>query len=137
MKKKRNKQYRPRDITVPVLIGAANIFAAPLALLADIRHRHVLEANGRVMMPATDMGDCYDAAESLRIVGDFIGEAAKLRGCDLDIAPIRRLAARLEADMPIDDAALSPVEALFERGLQLGNFLSRQQAIGIFERRMA
>jgi len=136
VKKKRTKRYTPRVVTVPVIIGASNIFAAPLALLADIRHRHVLEANGRVMMPATDMGDCYDAAESLRIVGNFIEEAARAGGCELDISPINRLAARLEADMPIDDAALSPVDELFERGMRYGNRLSHKQAIAIFERRM-
>lgn len=130
------KKRIPRPIRVPTIVGTQNIFAAPLKLLADIRHSYVLEAQGNVVMPSTDRGELYDAYDSLGIFARVIPEFAALSGSEIDVSPITRLANRLRHNMPIDDAALAPVEAIFEQGQRYAARVTPDQALAILEGRL-
>lgn len=124
----RRKQYRPRPIRVPNIVGVANVFAAPTKLLADIRHSFVMEVNGDVVMPTLDSAQLYDAANTLDLFAVVLPEFA---GRDIDTSPLTRLANRLRADMPIDDAALAPVERLFEYGQRAANRVTPERSLEI------
>lgn len=130
---RRRKQYRPRPIRAPALIGVHNIWAAPVALLHEMRHNEVWTVNNEVVMPALDYGDHYSAPEVFRLFAHVILEVGDLHGLVLDTTPLLTLANRLEADMPIDDGALRPVEELFELGRRLANHITPDQAIQILE----
>lgn len=125
---KPRKPYRPRPVRVPNIVGVSNIFAAPLKLLADIRHSFVLEYRGSIVMPTLDTSELYDAATTLDLFADILPELA---GHELDTRPLRLLANRLRHDMPIDDAALAPVERLFELGQRLSNRIPPERALEI------
>ena len=129
--KKRRKPYRPRPVRAPALVGVNTIWAAPMQLLYDMRHSEVWTVNNKVVMPALDYGDHYSAAETLRLFAHVILEVGELRGLTLDTTPLLTLANRLEADMPVDDGALRPVEELFELGRRLANHITPDQAIAI------
>lgn len=131
--KKRTKRYTPRPIRAPALIGVNNIWAAPMQLLHDMRHSEVWTVNRKVVMPAMDYGDHYSASDTLRLFAHVILEVGELRGLTLDTTPLLTLANRLDADMPIDDGALRPVEELFELGRRLANHITPAQAIEILE----
>lgn len=124
------RKYRPRPIRVPAIVGVSNIFAAPTKLLADIRHSFVMEVNGRVVMPSMDKAELYDAADTLEFFARVLPEFA---GGEFDTAPVAQLANRLRYDMPIDDAALSPVERIFEVGQRLSNRVTPQRALEILQ----
>ena len=126
----RRKPYRPRPIRVPTIIGVSNIFAAPTKLLADIRHSFVMEVNGRVVMPSMDKAELYDAADTLEFLAQVLPEFA---GGEFDTAPVAQLANRLRYDMPIDDAALAPVERIFESGQRLANNVTPDRALEILQ----
>ena len=131
MKKRRNKKYRPRPIRAPALIGVHNIWAAPLKLLHDIRHGEVWTVNNQVVMPAMDERDCYSAPDVFRMFAHFIGEVAQLHGREINTTPLLTLANRLDADMPIDDGALLPVEQIFDLGRRMANHITPDQALEI------
>lgn len=131
--KKRRKPYRPRPVRAPAIIGINSIWAPPLQLLHDMRHNEVWTVNSEVVMPGLDYGDHYSAPEVLRLFAHVILEVGDLRGLVLDTTPLITLASRLEADMPIDDGALRPVEELFELGRRLANTITPAQAIEILE----
>lgn len=131
--KKRRKPYRPRPVRAPTLIGTHTVFAAPMALLHDIRHSEVWTVNNEVVMPGLDQSEHYSAPEVFRLFAHVILEIGDLRGLVIDTTPLLTLANRLEADMPIDDGALRPVEEIFELGRRLANTISREQAIEIIE----
>lgn len=131
--KKRRKPYRPRPVRAPTLIGTHTVFAAPMALLHDIRHSEVWTVNNEVVMPGLDQSEHYSAPEVFRLFAHVILEIGDLRGLAIDTTPLLTLANRLEADIPIDDGALRPVEEIFELGRRLANTISREQAIEIIE----
>lgn len=131
--KKRRKPYRPRPVRAPTLIGTHTVFAAPMALLHDIRHSEVWTVNNEVVMPRLDGAELFNATEVFRLFAHVILEIGDLRGLVIDTTPLLTLANRLEADMPIDDSALRPVEEIFELGQRLANTISRDQAIEIIE----
>lgn len=126
MTKRRKKTYRPRAVRVPAIVGNHNIFAAPLRLLQDIRHSYVLEMDGKVIMESMDESEIYGAAGTLKLFAYVLKEYGIK-----DTSPLLRLAARLEADMPIDDAALRPVEEIFEQGQRLANTFTPEQSLAI------
>lgn len=130
---KPRKKYRPKPVRVPAMIGVHNIWLAPMKLLYDMRHSDVWTVNNRVIMPALDYGDHYDAAETLELFDYFISKVGEIKGIDIDTSPILRLAARIRADMPIDDGALRPVEELFDRGQRLANHITPNQALEILQ----
>lgn len=132
--KKRSKKYRPRHIVVLAIVGNQNIFAAPMKLLSDIRHGYVLAVNGDVVMLSIGLGEMYSAVDTLRLFSKVLPEIAEAAGETLDATPLLLLANRLEHDMPIDDAALTPVDRLFERGQRLGNTLAPAQFYDIYNR---
>ena len=131
--KKRRKPYHPKPIRTPALVNTHTVWAAPMALLHDIRHREVWTVNGEVAMPRHDESEFFDAPSVLRLFAHVILEVGELHGVTLDTTPLVTLANRLQADMPIDDGALRPVEELFELGRRLANHLTPQQAIAIVE----
>jgi len=120
-------------VRAPAIIGVHNIWAAPIALLHDIRHSEVWTVNSEVVMPALDHGDHYSAPEVFRLFAHVILEICDLRDLSVDTSPLLTLANRLEADMPIDDGALRPVEEIFEIGRRLANTITPAQAIEILE----
>lgn len=126
MTKRRKKTYTPRAVRVPAIVGNQNIFAAPLRLLQDIRHSYVMEMGGHVIMESMDESEIYDAAGTLKLFAYVLKEYGIQ-----DTSPLLRLAARLEADMPIDDAALRPVEEIFEQGQRLANAFTPDQCLAI------
>lgn len=130
---KPRKKYRPKSVRVPAMIGVHNIWLAPLKLLHDIRHAEVWEAKGIIFMPAIDNGCAYNAAETMDLFSHFIREVGVLKGIEIDTSPILRLAARIRADMPIDDGALRPVEELFDLGQRLANHITPNQALEILQ----
>src|SRR5690606_31311338 len=131
--KKRRKPYRPRPVRAPTIIGTQNVWAAPMALLHQIRHSEVWTVNNEVVMPRLDGAELFNAAEVFRLFAHVILEIGDLRGLVIDTTPLLTLANRLEADMPIDDGALRPVEEIFELGRRLANTISRNEAIEIIE----
>jgi len=104
-----------------------------MALLHQIRHGEVWTINGEVVMPGLDQSEHYSAPEVFRLFAHVILEIGDLRGLVIDTTPLLTLANRLEADMPIDDGCLRPVEEIFELGRRLANTISREQAIEIVE----
>lgn len=126
----------PRPIRLPSLMGAQGTFAAPIRLLSDIRHGFVLEAQGNVVMPSSDHAELFDAYDTLVLFSRVIPEFAALSGSEIDVSPITRLANRLRHNMPIDDAALSPVEAIFEQGQRYAARVTPDQALAILEGRL-
>src|SRR5690606_16900926 len=131
--KKRRKPYRPKPIRTPALVDTHTVWAAPMALLHDIRHSEVWTVNNEVVMLGLDQSEHYSAPEVFRLFAHVILEIGELRGLVIDTTPLLTLANRLEADMPIDDGALRPVEEIFELGRRLANTISREQAIEIIE----
>jgi hypothetical protein len=131
IKMKRRKAYKPRPVRVPAIVGVANVFAAPMRLLSDIRNSYVMEVGGTVVMQTLDGDQLFDAANTLELFAQILPEF----GAPIDTSPITRLAARLRHDMPIDDAALAPVEMLFELGQRLANRISPEQSIEILQRK--
>ena len=117
--KKRRKQYKPKaHLPHPALL-TARFFAPPLKLLRDIRHGEIWTINGVPMMVRADDTNPRPAAEVLRYFARLIVEIGAARGLAIDTTSLIRLAARLEADMPIDDGALRPVEEIFELASRL------------------
>lgn len=133
--KRRNKKYKPRDIRVPTIVGTQNIFAAPMKLLSDIRHSYVLADGKTVYIPSTDGAEVFDAIKTLRLFADVLSDFASLAGEHLDTSSLNILAARLEADMPIDDGCLTPVDRVFEVGHRLSNRLTPDQCLMILDGR--
>ena len=129
---KRRKAYKPRPIRVPAIVGVANVFAAPMKLLSDIRNSYVIEVKGAVVMPSLDDNQLFDAANTLDLFALILPEFAER---EIDTSPITRLANRLRHDMPIDEAALAPVERLFELGHRLANRVSPERSIEILQRK--
>lgn len=126
MSKRRKKPYRPRPVRVPAIVGNHNIFAAPLRLLQDIRHSYVLEMQGDVILTSMDESEIYGAAGTLKLFAYVLKEYGIK-----DTSPLVRLANRLESDMPIDDAALTPVEEIFKQGQRLANTFTPEQSLAI------
>lgn len=131
--KKRRKPYRPRPVRAPAIIGTHTVFAAPMALLHQIRHSEVWTVDNEVVMPKLDESEIFSAPEVFRLFAHVILEIGDLHGLIINTTPLLMLANRLEADMPIDDGALRPVEEIFELGQRLANRITPQQAIEIIE----
>lgn len=127
MRKRSN--YRPRPVRLPSIVGSASLLAAPMKMLHDIRHSLVMEVNRGVVMPTLDDYELHDAPTALEIYAEVLTQLPG--GQNLDVSPVKRLANRLRHDMPIDDAALAPVEALFDVGQRLANRVSPDRAIEI------
>src|SRR5690606_14506570 len=107
---KRRKPYRPKVAPPHPAILTAKFFGPPLKLLRDMRYGELWTINGVPMMVRADDTNPRPAADVLRYFARLIVEVGAVRGLAIDTTPLIRLAARLDADMPVDDAALRPVE---------------------------
>lgn len=117
--KKRRKPYKPKPGLPHPSVLTARFFAPPLKLLRDMRHGELWTIDGVPVMVRADDTNPRPAADVLRYFSRLIVEIGAVRGLAIDTAPLIRLAARLEADMPVDDGALRPVEEIFELAMRL------------------